>query len=111
MLTLTSLLSMVWVIFSSGLIWHCTAIHICLEAMISRGRSQTQFFLLIYLKLIRMRYIPNVGHSMAGSDIWETILTFSVATLYNITLPTYTFSHNYAPEGAYVQLRIHNGVT
>ena len=48
---------------------------------------------------------------MAGSDIWETILTFSFATLYNITLPTYTFSHNYAPEGAYVQIRILNGVT
>nr|CAG4718408.1 unnamed protein product [Naegleria fowleri] len=58
----------------------------------------------------RIRYVPNVGHSMAGSDIWETILTFIYANLYNLKLPVYTFDHIYNNNGAIVTVRILNQV-
>ena len=56
-----------------------------------------------------LRYIPNTGHGMTGSDVVLTVASFYYAVLKNIELPEYTFSHTYTAAGVNVKLNILNG--
>jgi len=57
-----------------------------------------------------VRYIPNTGHSLAGSDVFQVLLTYQIARLNNIALPQYSFSHKYTDGGAIVKLKVNNGI-
>lgn len=56
-----------------------------------------------------IRYIPNTGHSLSNSDVFQVILSYQVARLKNLELPKYKFSHEFVEEGLIIKLRVTNG--
>ncbi|KAG2387145.1 hypothetical protein C9374_001477 [Naegleria lovaniensis] len=56
-----------------------------------------------------VRYVPNSGHSMSGSDVMEVLLTYQYARLNNIALPKYTFTREWVSEGVIINVRVKNG--
>ncbi|KAG2373305.1 hypothetical protein C9374_012294 [Naegleria lovaniensis] len=56
-----------------------------------------------------LRYVPNTGHSLAGSDALESVLTFYYCMLRGIELPKYTFSHEYTMKGVHIEVKVWNG--
>ena len=55
-----------------------------------------------------VRYIPNTGHSLAGSDVFQVLLSYQVARLSGVTMPRFTFSHRFVDEGVIVKVKIQN---
>ncbi|KAG2387968.1 hypothetical protein C9374_000818 [Naegleria lovaniensis] len=56
-----------------------------------------------------VRYIPNTGHALSNSDVFQVILSYQVARLNNMVLPKYKFSHEHVEEGVIIKLKVTNG--
>ncbi|EFC36420.1 predicted protein [Naegleria gruberi] len=58
----------------------------------------------------RLKYLPNTGHNMEGSDMMDAVLVDYYAHLYGINLPNYEFSsQDVHSVGLQLDLRITNG--
>ncbi|KAF0980381.1 hypothetical protein FDP41_013595 [Naegleria fowleri] len=57
----------------------------------------------------RLKYLPNTGHNMNGSDMLDAVHVSYYAYLYGIDLPVYDFHHIDRGHGIDVELRILNG--
>jgi len=58
----------------------------------------------------KIRYIPNTGHSLAGSDVIDTVAAVYYSIVNSIELPNYIFHHNYTADGVTVTVKVLNNM-
>ncbi|KAL9646770.1 hypothetical protein ABK040_001192 [Willaertia magna] len=54
-------------------------------------------------------YVPNAGHSLAGSDAQTVAATYYLSAIHNVELPNYTFNQTFTDNGSHLYVTVLNG--